>query len=108
EYVVHHARGQLARVRVLTAGVIAADEHLSVRQPVNDAMAERGTRLDDDAAALQQLEVRVEPDLSKCNDDADVGQRGDLGVEMREAVGDLVRGRLVGGRRAADRGGDER
>src|SRR5439155_10161657 len=65
EHVVHHARAELACIRVLPAGVITADERLTVRQLVRDAMAERGLRRDVDAAALPQLHIGVEADLSK-------------------------------------------
>jgi len=75
---------------------------------MNRGMPESGLRTDVHAAALQQLQVGVEANPPERDDDLDVGQRGELGLEMGKAVGDLVGGRLVIGRRAADRGGDER
>ena len=101
EDVVHHAGRERARVRVLTARVIAADERLAVRQLMRDAVAECRTRPNGDALLLQQLQIRVERDLSQPDDDADARECGDLGVEMRPAVEDLFRRRLVRRRRAA-------
>src|SRR5262249_16387876 len=49
-----------------------------------------------------------ESDLAERDDDADAWKRGDLAVEMRETVCDLLGRRLVVGRRASHRGGDER
>ena len=65
-------------------------------------------RFHGDAAMFQQLQVHVEPDAAETDDDADVRQRGGLGVEMRKAVRDFFRRRLVVGRRAADGCRDER
>jgi hypothetical protein len=57
--------------------------------------------------ALQQVrEVAVPGDLAEADDDADLGQRGDLGGQMRRAVADLLGGGLVAGRGAADDGAD--
>jgi hypothetical protein len=80
--------------------VITADQRLSIRQLMPDAMTERRARPDRDAARFEQLQVRVERNLPHPDDDADVRECGDLGVEMRQTVGDLVDCRLVGVRRA--------
>ena len=108
EHRVQHRRRELPRVGVLTAGVVAADQHLPARQVVGECMSELRTRPDVHAAVLQQPQVGVEADLAQRDDDADARERGDLGVEMRQTTDDLFRRWLVVGRRAAHGGGDER
>src|SRR5436190_17437908 len=56
---VDHLCRELARVRVLAAGVITADERLAIRQAVSRRMGERRPRPEDDAPAFQQLQIRV-------------------------------------------------
>ena len=51
-----------------------------------DAMRERGRGRTTMPRRLQQLQVGVEPDLAERDDDADAGQRVELGFEMRQAV----------------------
>ena len=58
EHVVHHPRRQLAGVRVLPAGVVTADQGLSVRELVPDAMAERRSRPDREPAAASAVAGR--------------------------------------------------
>ena len=53
--VFHHPRGQFTRVRVLMAGMVPADQRLSARQRVFDAVAKRGSRADDLTALRQPL-----------------------------------------------------
>ncbi|PAV68776.1 hypothetical protein WR25_13750 [Diploscapter pachys] len=68
------------------------------------AMAER--RLGQPAA--QHLHRRLMRDLAECDDDAQVGKRCDLGVEILAAGADFLRRRLVGGRQALHRVEDDR
>src|SRR5436190_1117468 len=62
EHLIHHARGQLAGVRVLAARMVAANERLPIRDPMDDTMCERRLRTLMDAAMCQQPYVRVETD----------------------------------------------
>src|SRR5919197_4026391 len=71
-------------------------------------MLELRLRFHGDAAKLQKAQVRVEPDAAETDDDPDARQRGDLGVEVRKAVRDFFRRRLVVRWRAADGCRDER
>jgi hypothetical protein len=71
-------------------------------------MAEPRPRRGDRAAPLQQAERRLERDPAKRHDDSHAWERGDFRVEVAHAGVDLVRRRLVRGRRAADRGHDVR
>ena len=87
--------------------MVAADERLAVWQAIARRMGERRPRPDDDVAAPQKLQVRVERDLAERDDDAHVGQRVDLGLKVGKAPRDLLRRRLVVGRRTPDRRGDE-
>ncbi len=56
----------------------------------------------------KQAQVREIPDQPQRDDRPDAWQRGDLCLEMRQTIENLVRRRLVARRRAADRGRDER
>ena len=100
--------GQLAGVGVLPARVVAADQMRPVGSRCDRAVRERGRGRDTTPAPLEQLQIGVEPDPPERDDDPDAGKRVDLGVEVRQAVGDFFGRRLVVGRRAADGGGDER
>ena len=95
-------------MRVLPAGVIAADERVAVGQQVRDAVAERGLGTHHLPAMSEQVQIRVEADLAERDDDADVRQRVELGVEVGKAVHDLFGRRLVRGRRATDGRKNER
>src|SRR6266511_1060673 len=81
---IHHAGRQLAGVRVLPAGVIAADEQRPVGERMGLRMAEDRPRTYHEVVALEQLQVRVEGDLAERDDDADARQCGNLRVEMRQ------------------------
>src|SRR5436190_11641307 len=107
EHLIHHARGQLAGVRVLAARMVAANERLPIRDPMDDTMCERRLRTLMDAAMCQQPYVRVETDCPEADHHAHPPQRGRLVVEMRQAVGDLFGCRLVAGWRATYRRSDE-
>src|SRR5205823_6228422 len=100
KHVVEHVRRELSGVRVLPAGMIRPDECLPVGQAANAAMSERGSRLDRHAAMLQQLQVGLKGDLPERDDDAEVRERVDLGVEMGPAAADLAWCWLVPWRRA--------
>src|SRR5262245_4691124 len=69
-------------------------------------MFERRLRPHDDAAELEALEIGVEPNPAERDDDTYMRERRDFGVEVRQAVGDLFRRRLVAWRCATDGGGD--
>ncbi len=69
-------------------------------------MSEDRTRPHHDLPALEQLQIRVERDSAERDDDPDAPQRGELIVEMREALGNLFASRLVVRRRAAHGRGD--
>ena len=74
-----------------------------VGQKVLGAMAEGvGGAAFDDAFVEQMGEVAVPGDLAEADDDANFGERGDFGGEMRRAVADLLWCGLVAGRCAAD------
>ena len=60
----------------------------------------------DDAGEDEVREVGVPGYFAEADDETDPGQGGDLGCEMRGAVADLFRERLVRGWGAADDGGD--
>ena len=76
-------------VRVLPARVITTDEHLPIWQRVARTVSEKRARTPRPATTLEHLQVGVECDPSERDDDADSGQRRDLGVEVRQAIGDL-------------------
>jgi hypothetical protein len=71
-------------------------------------MRERRAWRDRGAAAAQELQPRIERDLSERDDDLDVREGGDFRVEVSEASRDLVRQRFVVRRRAPHRCGNER
>ena len=60
KHVVHHRRRQFPGIRILAAGVKAANQRLSVRQPMDCRVAECGLRPQHDVAAPQRPQVRVE------------------------------------------------
>ena len=106
---IHHARRQLAGIGVLAAGVIAADERLAVREsrgrrhdrtPAGAASPRRAASA---AAGTRRRRSSRAPTTTRTS-----RQRGELRVEVRQAVGDLFRRRLVVGRRAPHGRGDER
>ncbi len=107
EYSEQHRRSEPSRIRILPAWMVRADERPPIGKRRDRPVPERGTRLDDAAARIQELEVGVKRNLPERDDDADAGERVEFRVEVREAVGDLLACRLVVGRRAADRGRDE-
>ena len=86
--------------------MVAADQRLSVRQGVGHRVAERRTGAQVDTAAPQQLQPGVEANPAERHDHAHVRERRRLGLEMREAAGDLLARRLVVRGRAPHRRGD--
>ena len=79
----------------------------TVGENVIRSMAEAvGGFAGNDAGVQKMRQVAVEGDLSETDDDADARKRLDLPSEMRGAVANLLRLRLVAGRGAADDGGD--
>ena len=78
EDVVHHSSRQLAGVRVLAARMVGADEP-AVRQRADTGVGKCRPRTDHDAATLHELQVRIEGNSSKRDDDAQVGKGVDLG-----------------------------
>ena len=98
----HHRRRQLARVRVLPARMVAADERGQAVAELHDlAVPELRPRRWRHAAPLQQLQSRIEADLAERDDDANAAQVGELDLQVIEAARDLFRQRLVVGRRAS-------
>src|SRR5262252_2146976 len=87
--------------------MVGADEELPIRQTDRHTVAESRTWTNRRAALTEKLKIRVERDLAQRHDDADAWQRGELGIEVRAAVDDLLRRRRVVGRRTAHSGGDE-
>lgn len=107
EYSLEHPGCQLAGIGVLTTGVIGGDDDGRAVISMDASVAERRARLDGDAAASEQLPVRVECNLAQRDDDLDPRERVDFGREMILARGDLVGVRLVVGWRAPDGRRDE-
>ena len=113
EYALHHRRRQLAGVRVLPARVIAAEQCMrSARTIASSSRRHRDRTADADA-------TRTPRRRSSCSHASNAilpsatttrarGSVVDLRVEMIEAARDLLRQRLVVGRRAAHRGEDVR
>ena len=89
--------------------MIAADQRLSVRQAMRDAVAELRA-----AAARRRRRASAAAGTRRTRSSRARRRRGtrgsasDLRVEMRQAARDFFRCRLVVGRRAAHGGGDER
>ena len=108
EDLVHHRGGELARVRVLPARVIAPDERAPIRQNVRAAMSEPRAGAQPNVPVLEQPDEGIERDSAERHDDAHPRQRSELGIEVRQAIRDLLGRRPVVGRRASHRGGDER
>src|SRR6266702_4882263 len=107
EDVGEHWAVEAAGVRVAQRWVIAAEQAQAVWKRVFRAMAEAVVRPASDDACKQEMgEETVPGDLTQADDDADAGQRVDLGRQMHSAVADLLRRGLVAGRRAANDGGD--
>ena len=102
-----HRPVEAAGVGVAEGGVIAAEEGDLVGQKVLGRVREGVGGAPLDNALIEQVgEVAVPGDLAEADDDADFGQRGDLGREVRGAVADLLGRRFVAGRGAADDGAD--
>jgi hypothetical protein len=60
----------------------------------------------DDSMGEEVSEVAIKCNLSQTDDDAEVLEVSDLGIEMRRAVANLLRGGFVSRRRTANYGGD--
>ena len=82
--------------------MIAADERLSVRQPVRESVPERRSRPRHMPASLQQLQVGVEPNLPESDHHSNARKRVELRFEVRQAVADFFGRRVVVGRGAAN------
>jgi hypothetical protein len=86
--------------------VIGGEEMEAVREEILGSVSETILRFARDDAGLEQVgEIAVEGDLSETDDDADAWQGLDLSGEVRGAVAEFQRKRLVAGWGAAnDRG----
>jgi len=60
----------------------------------------------DDSGALQVGEIGVKGDFAEADDDTEPGQQSDFLIQKWGTVAEFFRQRLVGGRGAADDGGD--
>ncbi len=102
-----HRAIEEAGVGVAQGGVVAAEEGDVVRQQVLGPMAKSvGGAAFDDTFVEEVGEVAVPCDFAEADDDADFGEGGNLGGEMRRAVANLYGRGFVAGRGAADDGAD--
>ena len=98
-----HRSIETTGVGVAQRGMVAGEEGDLVGQKVLGSVAKGvGGAAFDHALAEQVREVAVPGDLAEADDDADLGEGGDFGGEMRRAVADLLGRGLVAGRGAAD------
>ena len=102
-----HRAVEAAGIGITQGRVVAAEQMQAVGQHVFGGMGEAVVGAAGDDTAEQQVgEEAVPGDLAEADDDADHGQHFNLRREMQGAVPDLLRRRLVAGRRAADDRGD--
>jgi hypothetical protein len=102
-----HGAVEPAGVCVAQGGVVRGQKVEAVGENVIGSVSEAVGRFACDDAGVQKMrQVAVEGDLSETDDDANARKRLDLPGEMRGAVANLLRLRLVAGRGAADDGGD--
>jgi hypothetical protein len=103
EYAGEHRSIEATGVGVAQGGVVAAEQSDLVGQEVLGSMAEGvGGAPFDDAFVKQMREVAVPGDLTQADDDADLGECGDLGRQVRRTVANLLRRGFVAGRGATD------
>src|SRR5207245_9153369 len=104
-----HRPRELAGERVLLARVIRGDQRNAVAEGRHGAVREaRGARRRGRAEAAPCAQVRLPTDPPEPHDDAHAVQEPELLEEVWLAARELLRRWLVGGRRAAERGGDVR
>lgn len=102
-----HGPVQAAGVGVAQRRVVAGEQVEAVRKGELGAVREaKGGAGGDDAGVEQIGEVGFQGDPAEGDDDAEVREGGELVREVFAAVANLVRAGLVGGRSAADGGGD--
>ena len=102
-----HGLGEAAGVGVAQGGVVGGEEVEAVGEGVLGGVGEAvGRFAGDDSAMVQVGEVAIEGDLAEADDDLDAAEEVDLRGEVGGAVADFVGEGLVGGRGAADDGGD--
>lgn len=102
-----HCAVQPAGIGISQRRMIAAKQVEAIRQKVLSAVRETKVRFALDGCSRGEIrQIAIEGDLAKADDDANVLQGFDLGVQMCRAVSDLLRSGLVAGRRTANDGGD--
>lgn len=102
-----HCAIQTSRVGIAQGGVIAREKVLAVWQQIVRSMSEAEGRFPlDDALREQMGNVTVEGDLAETDNDPERPELADLGSEVRTAVANLLRSRLVAGRGATNNRGD--
>src|SRR6476660_6808561 len=82
---IEHGRRELARIRVLTAGMVRRDDDRAAWRFVPQTMAEQGLRTNHDATFAEQTPRGLEADSPERHDYANAGQRRHLRNKMRMA-----------------------
>jgi hypothetical protein len=108
EHGVQHLRSQLSSRRVLLAGVIGADQDRRIRgYDVLAIVGENKSRAGPDHAPVaQNSEIRVERDFAEHDHHAQALEQIELTLEILAAVVEFIGRGFVGGRGAADGGGN--
>ena len=102
-----HRGVETAGVGIAKRGVIGGEEMEAVGEDVLGSVGEEvGGAAFDDPGVEEVGEVSVPCDPAQADDGAELREESDLGGEMSGTVANLLRERLVGGRGAADDGGD--
>jgi hypothetical protein len=90
--------------------VVGADENRQARSGGEFAVVTEDEigAASDQAAGLQDVEIRVEGDFAESDHDPKVWEQVELALEEGTAIAEFVRGGLVSRGSAAGGGGDER
>jgi hypothetical protein len=108
EHGVQHLRGQCSRRRVMSAATVAADQDRRIRgYDVLAIVGENERRPGPDHAAIaQNAEIRVERDFAERDHHAQALEQIELTLEILATVAEFIGRGFVGGRGAADGGGN--